>query len=138
MHEEQDCCIRGAMGYPCPHEKKEEEPFVPPKGLALYIQNLEGAPALCEDPAVWGRWYAGADRIVARDTIGMPGGTSIVIATSFTGMATHYSGHGLPYLWQTLVWLGPRRNNYTRDYLTSTAAIIAHQRLIGLAAAGKL
>ena len=74
---------------------------VPPKLPPRHLYTLLGRlPVPVEDVLEWGRWFATADRQVARDEI-----DGFAVSTVFLGI-DHAIGLGEPQLFETMVFRG--------------------------------
>ena len=90
-----------------------------------YILDPQGVPILCEDIMEWGRWFESNDnRKVAQTNIG-----DARVSTVFLGLDHRFGGHGLPILWETMIFGGPH-DQYQRRYTSREAAEDDHRRIV--------
>jgi hypothetical protein len=76
----------------------------------------------CKDLITWARWLEGADRAVAKDTIGESD-----ISTVFLGL-DHSFGKGPPLLFETMVFGGKLSDEMNR-YSTWDEAVLGHKAM---------
>lgn len=91
-----------------------------------YILDEDQVPVVCNDPLKWGRWFAEADRHVAKTTIG-----DVTISTVFLGVDHNY-GDGPPILYETMIF-GGERNDYQTRASTRGEAIGQHVAAVAIA-----
>jgi hypothetical protein len=96
-----------------------------------YLLDDDGrTPRPCADLVAWARWYATADRVVARDAVG-----TLTVSTVFLGL-DHNWGLGPPLLWETMVFGLPDDNPMWR-YATYDEALTGHAAAVELARAAQ-
>ena len=71
-----------------------------------YILDNRGEPLLCHSLMDWANWFENADRVVARDRVGI-----FYISTIFLGI--DYGFRGIPILWETMVFEGDNDEELT-------------------------
>jgi rubredoxin len=90
-----------------------------------FILNAAGDPVPCDDLLTWARWFedgGGASRTVATDDIGGSRVSTVFLALD------HSFGHGLPVLWETMVFGGPLDGEMAR-YTSKGDALAGHQAM---------
>ena len=93
---------------------------------------LDGHTPIPEaDIRKWGRWFATAERHVARDKIG-----EADVSTVFLGLDHNFTGGGSPVLFETMIFGGPLHESQWR-YCTWEEAEIGHQAACALARSGE-
>lgn len=85
-----------------------------------YILNDHGQPVLENDVVAWGKWFASSPRHVGLDQI-----RDVSVSTVFLGLDHRFGGHGMPILWETIVFGGPLDGEGQR-YSSKEAAVAGH------------
>ena len=90
-----------------------------------WITNESGEPQRMNDPIAWARWYASADRIIAKTST-----QNGDVSTMFLGI-DHQWGDGLPLLYETMIFGGPE-DGYQDRYTTRNEAVAGHAVAVAL------
>ncbi|MDX9974898.1 MAG: hypothetical protein RBU21_18060 [FCB group bacterium] len=79
----------------------------------------------CRSAHEWGVWFATADRVVARDTVG-----EVVVSTVFLGIDHNFHGQGDPLLFETMVFLADGEPGRLRRYFIWGEAEQGHREIM--------
>ena len=92
--------------------------------LDRYIE-VDGVLVLENDPHKWNDYMRGRDHRIAKTHI-----TPIVyVSTIFLGIDHNFSGEGLPLLYETMIFGGPR-NHQESWHATRAEALVGHQAVV--------
>lgn len=95
-------------------------------GRGRYILDDAGKPVLCEDLAVWAKWFEASDRQVGWDEIG-----GAKVSTIFLALDLNVPAHGPPLLFETMIF-GGEHAEYQKRYATREEAERGHAEAIEL------
>jgi hypothetical protein len=83
--------------------------------LAPGCYILDGhTPVPVADVLTWGRWFETADRTVARTAVA----AGVEVSTVFLGLDHHFTGHGPPLLFETMVFHDGHAGAWQERYAT--------------------
>lgn len=92
------------------------------------LSGKEAVPV--DDLIAWATWFETADRTVARTEIS----PEVRVSTVFLGL-DHSFGHGLPMLFETMVF-GGEHDQYQERYMTWEGAERGHQKAVEMIKTG--
>jgi hypothetical protein len=96
---------------------------------------LDGLVPVETDLITWGRWFETADRHVGLTYLSRDTNAEVQVSTVFLGI-DHSFGHGIPILFETMVFGGPF-DQYTERYAFWEQAEAGHARIVAALKAGK-
>ena len=81
----------------------------------LYVLDKNGRPVVEPDLVKWAAWMQSTDRRVGRTKLG-----NHVVSTVFLGLDHSFRLHGLPILWETMVFTDGDWIDHACDRCTGT------------------
>jgi len=89
-----------------------------------YILDEHNNPVQCHSISEWAEWFETHDRTVKRDNLP----DECLVSTVFLAQ-DHNFGHGVPLLFETMVF-GGNHNDYMRRYETIEEALEGHEEVL--------
>jgi hypothetical protein len=99
--------------------------------IRRYVLDERGEPRPEPDLDIWAHWLGHDERrIVRQQRWTNNDGQQVFVSTVFLGLDHSFGQHGLPVLWETMVFIDEESDKDMRRYVSRAAAIRGHNDLV--------